>query len=155
MKNLIIIALIVVSISSFAQKNTGTKNNTLKVPNEMKSPEERNDARLKKMSSDLNLDVNQQAQMKFIIMEQNSMMEARKAERMANKDNDSKPTKEEREAMKTKRVAEKTAIDDKIKKVLNATQYDKYKVMEETNRAKMQEQRNERGNKDRDKVGEQ
>lgn len=147
MKKLIIAVLLVVSVSAFAQNNTGTKERSNRVPNEMMSSEERNEARLKKMTADLNLDANQQAQMKSIIMEQNSKMEAMRAERKASAGNDARPSKEDRDAMRAKREADRAAMDNNIKKVLNPLQYDKYKAMEEANRAKMQERMGERGNR--------
>ncbi|TDD94425.1 hypothetical protein [Flavobacterium cellulosilyticum] len=143
MKKLIIAALLVVSVSTFAQESTGMKNKSDNGSREMRSPEERNEARLKKMTADLNLDANQQAQIKLIITEQTSKMEAMRAERMANKDN-AKPSKEDREAMRAKRNEEKTEMDNRIKAVLNPTQFEKYKAMEEANRAKMQERMQER-----------
>jgi protein CpxP len=139
MKKLIIAALLVVSVSSFAQENTGKKNKSDRGTREMKSPEERTEARLKKMTTELSLDANQQVEMKQIITEQNSKREAMRAERMLNKDR-TKPSKEEYKAMKVKRDEESAAMDSRIKAVLNSTQYDKYKAMEEANKAKMREQ---------------
>ena len=143
MKKIIIAALFVVSISTFAQENTGKKNKSDNGSREMRSPEERNEARLKKMIADLNLDTNQQVQIKQIIVEQSDKTEAMRANRMANKDN-AIPSKEDREAMRAKRNEEKTEMDNRIKVILNPTQYDKYKAMEEANRAKMQERMQER-----------
>lgn len=141
-KKLIIAALLVVGVSSFAQENTGRNNKSDRAPREMRSPEERVEARLKKMTTDLNLDANQQAQMKSIITEQNSKMESMMADRKAN--GNAKPSKEDREAMRAKRNDAKVEMDNRIKAVLNPTQYDKYKAMEEANRAKMQERMQER-----------
>lgn len=144
MKKLIIAALLVVSVSTFAQDGAGKSN---RGANNGKSAEERTEAQLKKMTSDLSLDENQQAQMKSIMVEQNAKNAAMREERMAK--GDAKTSKEDREAMKTKRDADKLAMDNRIKAVLNAKQFEKYKAMEEANKAKMAE----RGNGERAKRG--
>lgn len=134
-KKLIIAVLLVVTASTFAQQKT--KNNSDKGSREMKSPAERVEAQLKKMTKELTLDANQQAKIKEILVLQSDKMEAIKADRMANKD--SKPSKEDRAAMKVKRETEKTEMDNSVKAVLNPTQFEKYKAMEEANKAKMKE----------------
>lgn len=151
MKKLIIAALLLVSISSFAQENQGNKVKPGKGNKDMKSPEGRAEARLKKMTSELNLDANQQVQMKQIILDQSAKMEAMKAERMAN--NDAKPSKEERKAEKAKRVQESAAMDANVKAILNPTQFLKYKEIEEANKAKMKEKIQEKGGKKANEAG--
>lgn len=137
MKKLIIAALLVVSVSTFAQENTGKKNRSENGKMEMKSPEARAEARLKAMTKELSLDASQQEQMKKIIAEQATKMEAMRAKRMENKD--AKPSKEERKAMMEKLKEERTATENRMKAFLNPTQFEKYKAMEEAIKTKMKE----------------
>lgn len=145
MKKLIIIALLAVGFSSFAQDQSqpGQKWNR-----ENRSPEQRAQAQLKRMTSELNLDAKQQEQMKSIIAEQISKREAMMAERMANKDNQKKMTAEEREAFKKSRTEEKVAMENKIKAILTPDQFKKMKDNEAANMEKMRQAREARESRD-------
>lgn len=141
MKKLIIAALLIVGISSFAQEKNEKDRKSDKGSREMKSPEERNESRLKKMTTELKLDATQQEQIKPIIAEQTAKREAMRAERMGSNDKPKDFTKEEREALKQKRTEEKTAMDNKLKAVLTPEQFKKMKDMEQANMEKMREVR--------------
>lgn len=138
MKKLIIAALLVVSVSVFSQESTAKKIKSERGAKQMKSPEDRSEARLKALTKELNLDANQQVQMKEVIAEQASKMEAMKAERMDNADI-AKLTKEERKARKAKRDEENVAMNNRLKVILNPTQLEKYNEIEAAKKAKMQE----------------
>jgi Spy/CpxP family protein refolding chaperone len=144
MKKLIIAALFFVGISSFAQDQIQQDKKSSRGSREMKSPEERNEARLKKLTADLNLDTKQQDQIKPIIAEQTAKREAMQAERMANRDSQKELTDEEREAFKQKRQEEKAATNTKLKSILTPEQFKKMKENEEANREKMREARESR-----------
>ncbi|MES2575837.1 MAG: hypothetical protein V4572_12910 [Bacteroidota bacterium] len=144
-KKLIVAALLVVSISSFAQNQTQPEKKSEKSKKEKLSPEQKNQAALDKMTTELNLDAKQQEQIKPIIAEQSAKLQAIKAERMAN---DSKElTDEEREAFRQKRKEEKKDVENKLKAILSPEQFKKMKDNEEANREKMREFREARGNR--------
>lgn len=135
MKKIIIVALLVVSISAFAQGNKERKNRSNKGNKEMKTPEERGEARLKVLTKKLDLDANQQVQMKRIIVEQTRKMEAMKSERMANLD-DAISSNGEQKSTKIKREEENMVLENRIRTILSSTQYLKYKEFIEMNKDK-------------------
>ncbi|WP_338408769.1 hypothetical protein [uncultured Flavobacterium sp.] len=150
MKKLIIAVLLVISVSVFAQKNEVKKGKSGNGNKEMRSPEGRAEARLKSMTADLNLDANQQAQMKQVIAEQTAKREAKKAERMAGQEK-AKPSKEEHKAMKAKRNEDIAIMDARVKAILDPSQFEKYKANEEANKANMKE----KGKKGSDNAGDE
>jgi periplasmic protein CpxP/Spy len=143
-KKLIIAALLVVSISAFAQDQNQQDKKSDRGSREMKSPEERNEARLKKMTTDLNLDAKQQEQIKPIIAEQTAKRDAMMAERMANKDSQKKMTADERQVFMNSRKEERTAMENKLKAILSPEQFKKMKDIEQANMEKMREARESR-----------
>lgn len=141
---LIIAVLLVIGFSSFAQDQNQPEKKSNRSPREKMSPEQRNKTQLDKMTAELNLDANQQEQIKPIIAEQAAKREAMNAERMAN--NSKELTSEERQALRQKRMEEKTAMENKLKAILSPEQFKKMKAVEEANREKMREAREARGN---------
>jgi len=110
----------------------------------MKSPEQRNEALLTKMTTDLNLDASQQAQVKPIIAEQSLKMEAMRTQQKANKVNNVVPTDADKKAMRKTRMEDKEATENKIKAMLTPDQFVKYQAMQEAEKAKMRESRERR-----------
>lgn len=144
MKKLIIVVLIVVGVSTYAQDANTTKKNLDKGTKEMKSPEQKNEARLNKLTIELNLDANQQAQIKPIIADQSIKMEAMRAQQKSNKENNVVPSDADKKVMRQKRMEEKTAMDNKMKGILSSEQFVKYQAMQEAEKAKMKEQNKQR-----------
>lgn len=141
MKKLIIAALLFVGVASFAQDMDQKPARDHK---EKMTPEQRNEKHLKKMTSELNLDANQQAQIKQVLADRSAKAETFKEARKAKKDSNVKPTAEEKAAFK-KQMAEEVATNDaKMKSILNADQYSKWKSMQEEKREKMKEKMDER-----------
>ncbi|MEO8532180.1 MAG: hypothetical protein ABI441_00450 [Flavobacterium sp.] len=141
MKKLIIAALLFVGVASFAQDMDQKPARDHK---EKMTPEQRNEKHLKKMTSELNLDANQQAQIKQVLADRSAKAESFKEARKAKKDSNVKPTAEEKAAFK-KQMAEEVATNDaKMKSILNADQYSKWKSMQEEKREKMKEKMDER-----------
>lgn len=138
MKKLIIAALLLVGVSNFAQEANAPKNKSGKGSKEIKSPEQRTEAMLAKMTTELNLDTNQQAQIKPIIVEQGSKMEAMRVQMKANRESGVMPTDADKKAMKKIRMEDKEATDTKIKAILTADQFGKYQAMQEAAKEKMQ-----------------
>jgi Spy/CpxP family protein refolding chaperone len=143
MKKLIIAVLLFTSIFSFAQE-VQTENKDKKVKREKMSPEQRNQFLLDKMTKELNLDAQQQEQIKPIIAEQNAKMQEMREQ---GKVVDFKEmSKEERKALMQKRNEEKTVKENKLKAILTPEQFKKMKEMEAANREKMVEARKARQN---------
>lgn len=142
MKKLIIAALLVIGISSFAQETQPEKKSNKGQQKEKMSPEQRNQALLDKMTTELKLDASQQEQIKPIIAEQTAKLQAMRDQRMAN--NAKELTSEERKALMQKRNEEKAATDAKLKAILTPEQFKKMKENEAANREKMREARESR-----------
>lgn len=114
---------------------------------ERMTPEQRNEKQLQKLTSELTLDANQQAQVKQLLADRSAKAEKMREARQASKDSGTKPTAAEREAFKKEMIAERDANDAKMKSILNADQYTKWKKIQEENkdkaREKMREYRND------------
>ncbi|QBN18652.1 hypothetical protein [Flavobacterium nackdongense] len=139
MKNLFIAVLLLVGVSNYSQEANAPKNKKEKGSKEMKSPEQRNEAMLAKMTTELNLDAKQQAQIKPIIAEQSVKMDAMRAQMKANKENNVELSDADKKEMRKKRMADKEATDNKIKAILTPDQFVKYQAMQEAGKAKMQD----------------
>lgn len=135
MKRLIIAALLVISSSTFAQEQNQPDKKGNKGQRERMSPEHRNQASLERITTELNLDNQQQEQIKPIIAEQFSKLQAMRDQRMAT--NGKELTSEERNVLMQKRKEEKAATDAKLKAILTPEQFKKMKDNEATNREKM------------------
>lgn len=123
MKKLIIAALLVVSVSTFAQdKNERPRRGNF-------TPEQR----VERMSKELNLDATQQEKLKQLYTEE---AQAREAQRANAKDKKSQG----RENME----AQRKASEEKIKAILTPEQLTKWKANQEKMRARMQERRGDR-----------
>jgi protein CpxP len=140
MKKLFIAALLFVGVASFAQD---ADQKPAREPREKLTPEQRNEKHLQKLTTELNLDANQQVQVKQILAEKSAKAEKLKAERKDRKDSNVKPTIAEREAFKTQMIAEKDANDTKMKAILNADQYKKWTSIQEENKDKAREKMKE------------
>ncbi|WP_316634422.1 hypothetical protein [uncultured Flavobacterium sp.] len=140
MKKLFIAALLFIGLASFAQQ---TDQKSTREPREKLTPEQHNEKQLKKLTSELNLDANQQAQVKQFLADRSAKAEKFKEARQAKKDSDVKPTAAEREAFKKEVMAERYANDAKMKSILNADQYAKWKAIQEENKDKAREKMKE------------
>ena len=141
MKKLFIAALLFVGIASFAQEAADQKPS--REPREKLTPEQRNDKQLKKLTSELNLDANQQAQVKQLLADRSAKAEKLKEERKDRKDSNVKPTAAEKDAFKKQMMDEKDANDAKMKSILTADQYNKWKSIQKANQDKMKDKMKE------------
>lgn len=148
MKKLIVAAFMVVSISTFAQEQNGRPN---RGEMEQLSPEQRTEKQLKKLTSDLGLNEQQQKQMSAILAEQNQKRDAFRAERKDRKAEDVKPTDAQRGEMIDKMKKGRAEVTEKIKSILTPEQFEKFNKMKdekrEEMRGKMQERRGEKKEK--------
>ncbi|OMQ09465.1 hypothetical protein [[Flexibacter] sp. ATCC 35103] len=140
MKKLFIAALLFVGIASFAQE---ADQKPAREPREKLTPEQRNEKQLKKITSELNLDAKQQAEVKLLLAERSAKAEKLREERKDRKDSNTKPTAAEREAFKNELKVEKDANDAKMKAILNADQYKKWTAIQEEKREKAKEKMKE------------
>ncbi|OXG05201.1 hypothetical protein BC749_11079 [Flavobacterium araucananum] len=140
MKKLFIAALLFVGVASFAQD---ADQKPAREPREKLTPEQRNEKHLQKLTTDLNLDANQQTQVKQLLAERSAKGEKLKEERKNRKDSDTKPTAAERDAFKKQMIAEKEGNDAKMKAILNADQYKKWTSTQEENKDKAREKMKE------------
>lgn len=136
MKKLFIAAMLLVGIASFAQD---TDQKTAPEQKEKLTPEQRSEKQLKKLTTELSLDANQQAQVKQLLAERSAKAEKFREAREAKKNSDVKPTAAEKEAFKNEIKAEKEANDAKMKAILNADQYAKWHSLQEKNKDKARE----------------
>lgn len=142
MKKIILAVFLIVSVSSFVQGQTKSKR-------EKQTPEQRSQAQIDKLTTELTLNPQQQEQIKPILAEQNAKMEAMRAERMNGKE----MSTEERDAFRTKRQDDKKATDAKLQAILTPEQFKKMKEIEKANMEKRRESRgngNWGGNRDND-----
>jgi Spy/CpxP family protein refolding chaperone len=126
MKKLIIAALLVVSVSAFAQGG------------QRMTPEERTKQQIEKWTTDLKLDAKQVDQIKPILTEQATKNQAMRTEMMAG-GSPGEMTDAQREAFTKKRTEITEATNNKLKDILNAEQFKKMKEMEEANRQRMRQ----------------
>lgn len=128
-KKIILVALLVIGFSSYAQQ--GQWQNM--------SPEQRTQAQLERLTTELKLDAKQQEQIKPILAEQTARREAMRAERMAN--GGKELTDEERQAARQKRTEQQAEMDNKLKAILTPEQFKKMKEVEQANMQRMREAR--------------
>lgn len=126
MKKLIIAALLLVGMTSFAQERNKMEKRDGRAEMEKFTPEQRNELMLKKMTLDLDLSAKQQDQMKSIIAEKSDKRDEMMKVRKENKE---KPTRDERFAMKSKMMDEQIAMKAKMKNILSPEQYAKWDAM--------------------------
>ncbi len=132
--------MLFVGVASFAQD---MDQKPARDQRERMTPEQRNEKQLKKLTSELNLDANQQAQVKQLLADRSAKAEKLREARQANKENGTKLTAAERETFKKDMLAERDANDAKMKSILNADQYTKWKKIQEENKDKAREKMRE------------
>jgi len=145
MKKLFIAALLFVGIASFAQ-NDDMDQKPVREQRERLTPEQRNDRQLKKITTELNLNTAQQEQVKLFIAEKSAKAQKLREARNQQKDNSNKLTADQREAFKKEMIAEKDASDAKMKSILTADQYTKWKASQQQDRDKVRDKMKERRN---------
>ncbi|MBB4804468.1 opacity protein-like surface antigen [Flavobacterium nitrogenifigens] len=141
MKKLLIAAMLLVGIASFAQD---ADQKPAREHKERMTPEQRNEKQLQKLTSELSLDANQQAQVKQLLAERSAKAEKFKEARKDQKDSNTKPTAAEKADFKKQMEDEVAANDAKMKSILKADQYTKWKALQEEKKDKMKEKMKER-----------
>lgn len=108
---------------------------------DFKTPQERNQAHLQKLTTDLSLNGDQQKQVSELLSDRSTKMEMLKKSR---KDSDAKPTDAERKAMKKQMEEDHKATDAKMKSILNADQYKKWTAIKKEHKDKMKDHRKDK-----------
>lgn len=141
MKKLFIAAMLFVGIASFAQD---MDQKPAREQRERMTPEQRNEKQLQKLTTELNLDASQQAQVKQLLADRSAKAEKFREARKEKKDSNTKPTAEEKAAFKKQMEDEVAANDAKMKSILKADQYTKWKTLQEEKKDKMRDKMKER-----------
>jgi len=140
MKKLFIAAMLFVGIASFAQD---MDQKPAREQRERMTPEQRNEKQLQKLTTELNLDASQQAQVKQLLADRSEKAEKFREARKEKKDSNTKPTAEEKAAFKKQLEDEIAANDAKMKSILKPDQYTKWKALQEEKKDKMKEKMKE------------
>ena len=106
---------------------------------DMKSPQERDQAHLQKLTADLNLNADQQKQVSELLSDRSTKMAMLKKSR-----GDKKPTDAEKAAMKKQMEEDHKATDTKMKSILNADQYTKWTAIQKEHEDKMKTHRKDK-----------
>jgi protein CpxP len=114
MKKVIVAALLVVGLTTYAQEKEGRKAGREKLTSKQKV-----DLQVKKMTKDLNLNEKQTKDVKALVTKQ---VEKREAKRKEMEDFKTK----KREELKAQMKSEKEAVSIEMKKILTAEQYAKW-----------------------------
>ena len=116
MKKLLVAALLVVGMTTFAQEKMEEHKQQL-------TPEQKVNIQVKKMTKELNLTEKQAQEIRVVVASEVEKREANKAEMQAIKASGVKPTKEEMKARKAKLQEDKAEMDAKMKNILTPEQY--------------------------------
>lgn len=132
MKKLLITAIVLVGMTSFAQEK---KVRPERAAMEQMTSEQKNQLQLKKMTLALDLSNAQQQEMSKIIEEQSTKREARIAGRKSRKALDTKqPSASERFAKQSQMLDEQIILKDRLKKVLTTDQFKKWEDLKSERR---------------------
>jgi hypothetical protein len=123
MKKLIVTIVLVISSLSFAQENSKL------------SLEQQTELQVKKMTLDLDLDANQQKEIRTILLENAKKREAKKMALKEKMSKGQKPTTDEQFEMKSKMLDDKIEHKAQLKKILKPEQFQKWEQNQE-NRTK-------------------
>lgn len=133
MKKLLFAVVLISTLTTFAQDR--------KMKMDEFTPEQRVELQVKKMTLDLDLNDKQQKDLKKLLTEQSKKREEVKAKHEAAKKDGTKPTNDERFAMRTKMMDDQIAFKAEMKKILNEKQMEKWEANRENKMEKMQGRR--------------
>lgn len=139
MRNLIITALIMFSLTSFAQEKRGMKADRKNMTSEQKV-----EFQVKKLSNELSLNEKQIVEIRSLVKQEVAKRETKRNDRLALQEK----RKEEKKAMVETRKAEmqneNAKVSVEMKKILTPEQFTKWEKMKEENKAKLMEKRGEK-----------
>jgi len=144
MKKLIVAALLIVGMTSFAQENDRMQKRERM---EKLTPEQRDQLQLKKLTLDLNLSAEQQKEMARIIADRSAKREAMVTERKLQKDKGVTPTADDRFKKENERLDYQAAETAKLKKLLTEEQFTKWEKIKEDRKADLKNKGKRKGEK--------
>ncbi|MGO4770809.1 hypothetical protein ACEN2I_04050 [Flavobacterium sp. W22_SRS_FK3] len=103
-----------------------------------KTPQERDQAHLQKLTTDLNLNADQQKQVGELLSDRSTKMTMLKKSR---RDSGVTPNEADKKAIKKQMEEDHKAADTKMKSILNADQYKKWTAIQKEHKNKMKEHR--------------
>ena len=124
MKKLLTVLVLAVGFTVTTQAQKGDKGKP-----EQLTVEQQTELEVKKMTLKLDLTKAQQNQIKPLIAKKVAERKEMWAKRKAMKESDSKPTSEERYAMKNKMLDKQIAYKTEMKRILNEQQYERFEKM--------------------------
>ncbi len=133
MKKLVVAALLVVGMTSFAQEK-------MEDPKSQLTPEQKVNLQIRKLTKELNLNENQIKEIRIVALKEIELREARKAEMEASK----KLSKEEMKARKAKFEEERALAEARMKKILTPEQFTKWIEIRKARKEKMENRIEER-----------
>ena len=132
MKKVIVAALLVVGLTTFAQEKEGKRNEREKLTQEQKV-----DFQVKRITKDLDLNEKQAKDVRNLIAKEVEKREAKRAQLKDLKDN-------KRDEMRAQMEAEAAAVSSDMKKILTPEQYTKWGKILEERKEKIKEKMDER-----------
>ena len=132
MKKVIVAALLVVGLTTFAQEKEGKRNEREKLTQEQKV-----DFQVKRITKDLDLNEKQAKDVRNLIAKEVEKREAKRAQLKDLKDN-------KRDEMRAQMEAEEAAVSSDMKKILTPEQYTKWGKILEERKEKIKEKMDER-----------
>jgi protein CpxP len=139
MKKVFLAALLVVSLTTFAQE--GRKPGSKRAEMEKMTSEERSELRLKRLTEILKLNEKQQKEVGVILVEQQQKREKALAEFKSMKEKGTKPTAEDRASRAKQRQEDQKATTEKLHKILTPEQMKKWSEIKERNKERMSEKK--------------
>jgi protein CpxP len=130
MKNLIVLALLSLTLSGFAQE----KKKRMNEERPEMTTQQRSELQLKKLTLELDLTAQQQKEIAEIIGKQQMNREAMRTEMKNKKAENKKLTNDEKFVLKSQVLDEKIAFKNEMKKVLNSKQLEKWEKMPKHNK---------------------
>lgn len=127
MKKLILVVALTLSSLTFAQNRTGSE----------MTPEQQAEIQTKRLTLDLDLNSNQQKEVKAIILEQAKKREALKAEIKAKREKGEKLSADERYEKQSDRLDDQIEFKVKMKKVLTPEQMKKWETKQDERKEKV------------------
>ncbi len=134
MKKVFLIIVMALGLHSFAQDQVEPLEKM-----DRKTTEQRTEAQLKKLTSELNLNENQVNEVRTVLTNAASVREAKMDEIKANKADGNKLSKEEKRNLMREMKEGQKNVSDKMKQILTADQFTKWEKVQAERKDKMRE----------------
>lgn len=125
MKKLIVVALLSLSISGFAQE----KKNRMNEERPQMTAQQQNELQVKKLTLELDLTAQQQKEIAKIVEQKQKKREAMRSEFKTKKAEEKKLTSDEKFVLKRNMLDEQIAHKNEMKKILTPEQFEKWEKM--------------------------